>query len=93
MTNAYHNRVKRRIRSGELAGYEWRDNQPGVGECLMLVFKTEPIYRPIRMERIGEYVDLLAHWNKYNAERSSNHDRQNNLAGRGAGDPQQPHVV
>ena len=88
MLNDYHNQVKRRIRAGELVGYEWRDNQPGVGECLMLIFKTEPIYRPIRMNRIHEYVDLLVHWNKYNAGRSRNHERQHDLAGGGAGDPQ-----
>lgn len=88
MLNAYHIRVKRRIRAGELVGYEWRDNQPGVGECLMLIFKSEPRYRPIRTNRIHEYMDLLAHWNKYNAERSERDERDHHFAGGGAGDPQ-----
>ena len=60
----YHNRIKQRIRNGELEGYEFVDDYPGIGECLVLRFNTLPIFRPIRPHRWVEYVDILAEWNK-----------------------------
>lgn len=64
----YHNRIKQRIRAGELAGYEFREDYPGIGECLVLKFNTEPFLRPIRPYRYVEYVDILAEWNKAKKE-------------------------
>lgn len=60
----YHNRIKQRIKAGELAGYEFVDDYPGVGECLVLRFSTVPIFRPIRPHRYADYVDLLVWWNR-----------------------------
>ena len=61
---SYHNRIKQRIRNGELEGYEFVDDYPGIGECLVLRFNTLPIFRPIRPHRRVDYVDILAEWNK-----------------------------
>lgn len=44
----YHNRIKQRIRNGELIGYYFTDNYQKIGEALVLVFNTEPFIRPIR---------------------------------------------
>ena len=60
----YHNRIKQRIRNGELVGYEVRTDYPGIGECLVLQFNTVPMFRPIRPHRYFDYVDILAEWNK-----------------------------
>lgn len=60
----YHNRIKQRIKNGELVGRKFVDNHKGIGECMLLVFNTEPSIRPIRPERYVEYVDLLAKWSK-----------------------------
>ena len=56
----YHNRIKQRIRNGELIGYRFEKNYPRIGECLVLVFDTVPALRPIRTHRAGEYTELLA---------------------------------
>lgn len=55
----YHNRIKQRIRNGELVGHEWRTDYPGIGECLVLKFSTYPHLRPIRPHRYGEYLEFL----------------------------------
>lgn len=60
----YHNRIKQRIRAGELDGYEFREDYLEAGECLVLKFYTAPFLRPIRPHRYGDYVDILAAWNK-----------------------------
>jgi len=60
----YHNRIKQRIRTGELVGYEFVDDYPGIGEALVLKFNTFPPVRPVRPHRYVEYVDILAEWNK-----------------------------
>lgn len=60
----YHNRIKQRIRNGELESYEFVTDWPGIGECLLLRFSTFPVFRPIRPYRWYEYVDILAKWNK-----------------------------
>ena len=59
----YHNRIKQRIRAGELIGFEFREDYPGIGECLVLKFSTHPAIRPIRPHRYVDYVDILAEWN------------------------------
>ena len=57
----YHNRIRQRIRAGELVDHYFTDNYPGIGEALVLVFSTQPFKRPIRPHR---YVDILADWAK-----------------------------
>ena len=32
----YHNRIKQRIRAGELIGYEFREDHPGIGGGLFV---------------------------------------------------------
>ena len=64
----YHNRIKQRIRNGELVDHYFTDNYPGIGAALVLVFNTTPIRRPIRPKRWQEYVDILAEWKKGRAE-------------------------
>lgn len=60
----YHNRIKQRIRSGELVSYEFVDDYPGIGECLLLKFSTLPPLRPVRPHRYVDYVEILAEWNR-----------------------------
>lgn len=60
----YHNRIKRRIRKGELVGYEFVEDYPGIGECLLLGFSTHPFFRPVRPHKYVDYVDILAEWNR-----------------------------
>ena len=60
----YHNRIKQRIKNGELVGYTFVDAYPNIGECLLLKFNTMPMFRPIRPNRYVDYVDILAEWNK-----------------------------
>lgn len=60
----YHNRIKQRIKAGELEDYEFVDDYPGIGEALVLHFSTEPVIRPIRSRSWDKYVDLLWEWNR-----------------------------
>lgn len=55
----YHNMIKKRIQCGELLGYYMTDNYPKIGKAMVLLFKTDPIRRPIRPHRIPEYMHLL----------------------------------
>ena len=55
----YHQKIKQRIRSGELVDHYFTDNYPGIGEALVLVFRTAPFLRPIRPHRYFDYVDIL----------------------------------
>lgn len=43
----YHNKIKQRIKNGELVGHYFGFRK-GIGECLILLFSTEPRERPIR---------------------------------------------
>lgn len=54
----YHNRIKQRIKNGELVSFYW-DTRKNIGECLILVFNTEPMERPIRPHRVFEYEKFL----------------------------------
>ena len=54
----YHNKIKQRIRNGELTGYEFVEKYKTISPCLLLHFSTEPKVRPIREHRFEEY-DLL----------------------------------
>ena len=59
----YHNRIKQRISNDELVDYEFIEDYPKIGECLVLKFNTIPAIRPIRPHRYGEYMKILADWN------------------------------
>lgn len=60
----YHNKIKQRIKNGELVGYLFMEDWPRIGACMLLVFNTAPHFRPIRPHRYGEYVGLLAEWDE-----------------------------
>lgn len=64
----YHNRIKQRIRNGELIGYEFRTDYPKIGECLVLKFNTVPALRPIRPHRVPEYMELIGGLNSNQGE-------------------------
>ena len=64
MRYPYHGRIKQRIRNGELIGYEFVEDYPGIGEALVLKFSTVPALRPIRPHRWVDYVVILAWWNR-----------------------------
>ena len=55
----YHNKIKSRIRNGELLDYWYEKNYPKIGECMVLFFSTPPHKRPIRPYRYEEYRGLL----------------------------------
>lgn len=56
---SYHNRIRQRIRAGELQSAYFRSDYPGIGECLVLVFSTFPFMRPVRPHAYHKYQDLL----------------------------------
>ena len=56
---SYHNRIKQRIRNGELHSYYYTDNYQRIGKALVLVFETQPHFRPIREHRWEEYRGLI----------------------------------
>lgn len=60
----YHNRLKQRIRAGELVGYEYVADYPRIGEALVLYFSTHPPVRPVRPYRYEEYEPLLLQWER-----------------------------
>lgn len=55
----YHNKIKQRIKAGELVDHYFTDSYPRIGSALVLVFSTEPHFRPIRPHRWAEYLPLL----------------------------------
>lgn len=58
----YHNKIKQRIKNGELVGFEFVEDWPKIGSCLLLRFSTLPALRPIRPKRFGEYAPILKGW-------------------------------
>lgn len=64
----YHNRIKQRIKNGELTGYEFVDDYKNIGECLLLHLSTPPFTRPVRPHKYHEYVDILIEWNRKQEE-------------------------
>lgn len=56
---SYHNRIKQRIRNGELVSHHKADNYPGIGLALVLVFNTPPFLRPIRPHKWDEYKEVI----------------------------------
>ena len=67
----YHNKIKQRIRNGELLTSYKADNYPGIGPALVLVFSTPPFRRPIRPHRWPEYEAILNEWRKKGNAQSS----------------------
>jgi len=59
----YHNKIKQRVRNGELIGWYIDENYPRIGRALVLMFNTEPFKRPIREYCWQEYESIL--WEKY----------------------------
>lgn len=55
----YHNRIRQRIKNGELVDYYFTDSYPRIGNALVLVFNTAPFLRPIRPHKWPEYADIL----------------------------------
>lgn len=55
----YHNKIKQRIKNGELVSFEFVEKYKNISPCLVLFFKTEPFIRPIREHRFSEYRQLL----------------------------------
>ncbi len=55
----YHNKIKQRIKNGELVLFEFVEKYKNISPCLVLYFKTEPFIRPIREHRFSEYRLLL----------------------------------
>ena len=55
----YHNRIKQRIRNGELIDYWFTDEYPRIWMALVLRFRTEPYVRPIRPHRFEEYMGMV----------------------------------
>lgn len=69
----YHNRIKQRIKNGELVGYDFVDNYKDIGECLLLYFSTPPFERPIRPHKYYEYADIISdRQKKKNGEKAEN---------------------
>lgn len=62
----YHNRIKQRIKNGELTGFDYADNYKNIGDCLLLYFNTPPYIRPIRPHKYYEYDKILAEWLRNN---------------------------
>ena len=56
----YHNKIKQRIKNGELIKYEYVATYNDIAPCLLLYFNTEPYIRPIREHRFKEYKVFLS---------------------------------
>ena len=52
----YHNRIKQRIRNGELIGIERSED---VRFAFVFIFSTPPYTRPIRLHAVWRYSDVL----------------------------------
>ena len=59
MRYSYHGRIRQRIKAGELTGWHFTEDYPGIGEVLVLEFSTYQPVRPIRPHRWAEYMTLL----------------------------------
>lgn len=55
----YHNKIRNRIKKGELTGYSFVNDYNGIKPCLLLYFSTFPHVRPIRSYRFIEYLPIL----------------------------------
>ncbi len=71
MRYSYHGRIKQRIKAGELTDVQFVTDYPRIGECMVLVFKTEPIFRPVRPRKYAEYAGILNGWRRNHENRLS----------------------
>jgi len=55
----YHNKIKQRIKNGELTNFEFVEKYKNISPCLLLYFSTEPLIKPVREHRFEEYRLLL----------------------------------
>lgn len=55
----YHNKIKQRIKNGELIDHYFTNNYPKIGKALVLVFNSPPFLRPIRPHKWGEYKEVI----------------------------------
>lgn len=55
----YHQKIKQRIRNGELVDCYIDQNYPKIGTALVLAFGRAPFKRPIWTYRWGEYLPML----------------------------------
>lgn len=55
----YHNKIKQRIKNGELTHFEFVEKYKNISPCLLLHFSTEPFIKPVREHRFQEYRLLL----------------------------------
>ena len=55
----YHNKIKQRIKNGELTNFEFVEKYKNISPCLVLYFSTEPFIKPVREHRFEEYRLLL----------------------------------
>lgn len=55
----YHNKIKQRIKNGELTSFEFVEKYKNISPCLLLYFSTEPFVKPVREHRFEEYRLLL----------------------------------
>ena len=60
----YHNRIKQRIRAGELINYRFEKNYPRIGECMVLEFCTHPQFRPVRLRSLAGYISVMDEWHE-----------------------------
>lgn len=58
----YHNKIKQRIKNGELIGIEFAEDYRNIGNCLVLKFTTQPFIKPVRPHKYGEYLPILTNW-------------------------------
>ena len=61
---SYHNTIKKRIKNGELIGFDYVEDYKDIGHCLLLHFSTPPFERPIRPQKYYMYQDILGNWSK-----------------------------
>lgn len=71
MHYSYHGRIKQRIKAGELADVQFVTDYPRIGECMVLVFRNEPIFRPVRPHKYAEYAGILNGWRRNHENRLS----------------------
>ncbi|GJQ06473.1 hypothetical protein [Capnocytophaga cynodegmi] len=65
----YHNKIKQRIKNGELVKYEFVEKYKNISPCLLLYFNTEPYIRPVREHRFAEYEEILSLQNKISKQK------------------------
>jgi len=56
----YHGRIKQRINNNEFTHLTYANSYNHIKEEVMLLhFTTEPLIRPIRKRKWGEYLEIL----------------------------------